>query len=167
MNPKIIFIYFTLILICSCTNDDLDTDGNLKDSTLLKHSRSIYSENPETLVYGMPFDDQYLNERDLIKLEYFVNDEASKFDIRSKFYRRHPRLVLVKISTERSPIEYWFLKPKGDQNSGSSQPTPEEDPDISTVQERQRIIYKIQNHPLIDMCDHCETPNDGRHINTN
>ncbi|MBQ0736262.1 hypothetical protein [Aquimarina celericrescens] len=140
------------LTLVSCSTESLEKDN---DSLIKSNTKST---SPD---YGMPFDDQYLDENLLIKVIYNDISEEGKVDIRRKFSRNHPDLVLVKIVSLRSPVEYWFLKPLAGHDSGSIQYLPEEEEEepSSTTNELKSILDKIGNHPLIDLYDEVITRN--------
>jgi len=121
---------------------------NVLEKTSSSSNSEIISED-----YGMPFDDQYLLETRLIKIIYNIDNRDAKYDIRSKYSRKYPTLFLVKVATERDPIEYWFLSSDKIVNTGSDAiPDYEEDEDVNNTHDSYRsLIEEIKGDPYISL----------------
>ncbi len=162
MKTKKIFLgLFISLFIMSCSTEEITEDNPklVNNTTSNKLSSKSSLDNKSSTVnidYGMPFEDQYLHESDLIKIRYHINSNDTKFDIRHKFSRKYPNLVLVKVSTERNPIEYWFFKLEDTSQHRGDTPYryPDEDKDPQSKNDSYKSLLKdIESHTLIDLYD--------------
>ncbi len=148
---KVLLNFIICITFIGCSTDEIQTSSeDLESKSRTTNSRVHIGNN-----YGMPFDDQYINEDLLIKIIYNDVNEEGKIDIRRKFSLDHPDLVLVKVANRESSVEYWFLKSlKKTDHSGSTVLLPEEDPDEGPTvdpNELHLIKQKIMDHRFIDL----------------
>ncbi|WP_299243863.1 hypothetical protein [uncultured Aquimarina sp.] len=158
-TKKVIWGLLISFITISCSTDDstIENPQNLENTinTTNKSSISDSFEDDEEHEYGMPFNNIFEDEDLIIKLVYNTENEAKRTKIRKKFSTKHSDLVLVKIATPESEVEYWFLTYlSGISHSRGSQDLPEEDDDPSGIDlfsEYQSIRLKIKQNQAMEL----------------
>ena len=140
----------------ACSTDDTIIPEQENTKTLENTTNKFIIINPDEEEqqeneYGMPFDNSYEGEDFIIELFHSEENEATRIDVRQKFFQKYPELVLVKIASPHSDlnspnaeIEYWFLTSlKGLENSRGAQDLPEEDDDPTQQEELLAKYYLL------------------------
>ncbi len=142
---KVLLNCLLVLALVNCSTESLEENNDLQ----VKSSTTII-----TPYYGMPFDNQYLDEELLIKITYQPISEAKKFIIREDFSKKYSDLVLVKVASAKSPVEYWFLRHLEGHSTGGTQYIPEEeeeDPNSTIMNQFNDVIKDIMDHELINL----------------